>query len=179
MDHRRPSSTSHSARSDATGTSASYTSTGTGYRDTTSNPLVSTSNPFYTTNGYTTATGSRSRTARPATSRPGTARPRTGLSTLGVENQEIVCAVSESRGVSPSVGLAFLNLDTGEAVLSQFSDSQTYVRTVHKVCVSHLPAALLLNLPALCIQPICHPRRCLIIQSKVKAILHPGRQHSR
>jgi DNA mismatch repair protein MSH4 len=57
------------------------------------------------------------------------------VSTLGVENQDIICAVSESRGVSPSVGLAFLNLDTGEAVLSQFGDSQTYVRTIHKLAV--------------------------------------------
>jgi len=52
-----------------------------------------------------------------------------------VENQEIVCAVSESRGISPTVGLAFVNLDTGEAVLSQIGDSQTYVRTMHKLMV--------------------------------------------
>ena len=57
------------------------------------------------------------------------------MSTLGVENQEIVCAVSESRGISPTVGLAFVNLDTGEAVLSQISDSQTFVRTLHKLIV--------------------------------------------
>jgi DNA mismatch repair protein MSH4 len=62
------------------------------------------------------------------------------MSTLGVENQEIICAVSESRGVSPSVGMAFLNLDTGEAVLSQFSDSQTYVRTIHKVIFFRCPS---------------------------------------
>ena len=41
----------------------------------------------------------------------------------------------ESRGISPTVGLAFVNLDTGEAVLSQISDSQTYVRTLHKLMV--------------------------------------------
>jgi DNA mismatch repair protein MSH4 len=33
------------------------------------------------------------------------------------------------------VGLAFVNLDTGEAVLCQISDSQTYVRTLHKLRV--------------------------------------------
>ena len=43
--------------------------------------------------------------------------------------------MSESRGISPTVGLAFLNLDTGEAVLSQINDSQTYVRTLHKLMV--------------------------------------------
>lgn len=96
--------------------------------------LDSTSNLFYTTNDYAT-TASRPRTGRKSTGRPSTARPRTGVSTLGVENQEIICAISESRGISPVVGLAFVNLDTGEAVLSQISDSQTYVRTVHKLLV--------------------------------------------
>jgi DNA mismatch repair protein MSH4 len=46
-----------------------------------------------------------------------------------------VCAVSESRGISPTVGLAFVNIDTGEAVLCQICDSQTYVRTIHKLRV--------------------------------------------
>lgn len=83
---------------------------------------------------YATTT-SRPRTGRRSTGRPSTARPRTGVSTLGAENQEIICAISESRGISPTVGLAFVNLDTGEAVLSQISDSQTYVKTVHKLVV--------------------------------------------
>lgn len=47
----------------------------------------------------------------------------------------MICAVAESRGVSPTVGLAFVNLDTGEAVLCQINDSQTYVRTIHKLRV--------------------------------------------
>ena len=100
----------------------------------TSNLLASTSNPFYTTADYATTT-SRPRTGRRSTGRLSTARPRTGLSTLGAENQEIICAISESRGVSPVVGLSFVNLDTGEAVLSQINDSQTYVRTIHKLIV--------------------------------------------
>nr|OQO26091.1 hypothetical protein B0A51_05821 [Rachicladosporium sp. CCFEE 5018] len=91
---------------------------------------TSTSGEDYLAGQYATTTLSRPRTAR-----PGTARPRTGVSTLGAENQEIVCAISESRGISPIVGLSFVNLDTGEAVMSQISDSQTYVRTVHKLLV--------------------------------------------
>lgn len=71
----------------------------------------------------------------PSITRPSTARPRTAVSTLGAENQEVVCAVSESRGISPTVGLAFVNLDTGEAVLSQISDRQTYTLTLHKLMV--------------------------------------------
>jgi DNA mismatch repair protein MSH4 len=68
--------------------------------------------------------------------RPSTARPRTSASTIArVEAQQVVCAITESRGISPTVGLAFVNLDTGEAVLCQICDSQTYVRTVHKLHV--------------------------------------------
>ncbi|KAK5124000.1 hypothetical protein LTR85_002197 [Meristemomyces frigidus] len=130
-----------------TTTNCVSTSTGTANRLGTSNHLVSTSNPFYTTGDYATTasrprTGRRS-TGRPSTTRPSTARPRTGVSTLGAENQEIICAVSESRGISPIVGLAFVNLDTGEAVLSQISDSQTYVRTIHKLIV-YSPSAILI-----------------------------------
>ncbi|KAK5693497.1 MutS protein msh4 [Elasticomyces elasticus] len=115
------------------------TATGTN-QPTTSNPFVSTSNnPFYTTAEYATTTSrprtGRRSTGRPGTGRPSTARPRTGISTLGAEDQEIVCAISESRGISPTVGLAFVNLDTGEAVLSQINDRQTYVLTIHKLMV--------------------------------------------
>lgn len=100
----------------------------------TSNQLASISNPLYATGEYDT-TASRPRTGARSAGRPSTARPRTGISTFGVEHQEIICAVSESRGISSTVGLAFFNLDTGEAVLSQISDSQTYVRTLHKLIV--------------------------------------------
>lgn len=83
---------------------------------------------------YATATTtSRSRSGRQQQRRPRTARARTAVSTIGIESQEIICAISESRGISPTVGLAFVNLETGEAVLSQICDSQTYVRTVHKL----------------------------------------------
>lgn len=87
-----------------------------------------------TSYGYgDTTTTSRPRT-RTGTGRPSTARPRTGASTIArVESQHVVCAVAESRGISPTVGLAFVNLDTGEAVLCQINDSQTYVRTIHKL----------------------------------------------
>lgn len=84
---------------------------------------------------YNTTTTSRPRT-RPGTGRPSTARPRTGASTIArIESQYVVCAVAESRGISPTVGLAFVNLDLAEAVLCQINDSQTYVRTVHKLKV--------------------------------------------
>lgn len=68
----------------------------------------------------------------PTTSRSRAGRPRTAASTIGGD-QQIICAISESRGLSPVVGLAFVNLSTTEAVLCQISDSQTYVKTVHKL----------------------------------------------
>lgn len=81
-------------------------------------------------------TESRTYTARQSNARSRRTRPRTAISTLaGHENQQVICAVSESRGISPTVGLAFVNLDTCEAVLCQISDSQTYIKTLHKLNV--------------------------------------------
>jgi DNA mismatch repair protein MSH4 len=51
--------------------------------------------------------------------------------------------VSESRGLSPSVGLAFVNLDTCEVVLCQINDTQSYVNTIHKLNV-FLPSEILI-----------------------------------
>jgi len=101
----------------------------------------------YPSNTYHTSAptaSTRSRITRGGHGRLRTARPRTGVSTIaGNENQHIVCAISESRGVAPTVGLAFVNMDTGEAVLCQISDSQTYVRTIHKLKV-YEPSELLI-----------------------------------
>ncbi|OOQ91584.1 putative DNA mismatch repair protein Msh4 [Penicillium brasilianum] len=72
-------------------------------------------------------------TTRGSTRRAGTARPTT--TATSVASQDIVCAVSESRGVSSTVGLAFVNLATAEVVLCQICDSQTYVKTVTKIGV--------------------------------------------
>lgn len=86
-------------------------------------------------------------TARPGNrsrGRPATRRPRTAASTITkLEDHHIICAISESRGVSPTVGLAFVNLTTTEAVLCQICDSQTYVRTMHKLLV-YAPSEILI-----------------------------------
>ena len=102
------------------------------------NPRPSTSHTSFTTSypsrPLDQSTSSRPNTSnsRPTTSRPRTGRPRTAASTIGAD-QQIICAISESRGLSPVVGLAFVNLSTTEAVLCQISDSQTYVKTIHKL----------------------------------------------
>jgi DNA mismatch repair protein MSH4 len=76
--------------------------------------------------------------SRPTTSRGHTtsrSRPRTVATSTGYVDNEIICAISESRGISPTVGLSFVNLSTSEAVLCQFTDTQTYARTCHKIKV--------------------------------------------
>lgn len=81
---------------------------------------------------------SLSRAATPTYSRastPSGRRSRAASSIGGGEAAEITCAVSEARGISPTVGLAFINTSTGEAVLSQICDNQSYVKTTHKLTV--------------------------------------------
>jgi len=97
--------------------------------------------PTRTSTSYTSTSTSYPTTSRPPTGhrsrcRPRTGRPRTAASSSGgIELQQIICAISESRGISPTVGLAFINLSTTEAVLCQICDSQTYVRTIQKLGV--------------------------------------------
>jgi DNA mismatch repair protein MSH4 len=69
-------------------------------------------------------------------------KSRATSSMWGSDGYQIICAVSEARGVSPSVGLAFVNVTTNEAVLSQICDSQFYVKTVHKIQV-YAPSTVL------------------------------------
>ncbi|KAL0938419.1 DNA mismatch repair protein [Colletotrichum truncatum] len=68
-------------------------------------------------------------------SRPGTSQTSrtTRLSLPDSENHKIVCALSEARGVTPSVGMASINSSTGEVILSQISDSKFFTRTIHKL----------------------------------------------
>lgn len=48
---------------------------------------------------------------------------------------QTIAAIIESRGISARVGLCFLNESTCECILSELSDSQTYVRTMQKLHV--------------------------------------------
>lgn len=75
--------------------------------------------------------------ARRSTPRPqtGRSRPRTSATSTGYADNEIICAISEARGLPPTIGLSFLNITTSEAVLCQFADTQTYARTCHKIAV--------------------------------------------
>lgn len=115
-------------------------------------PRPSTSYSYASTsyqNGYTTSTPQAPDMFRSGTSRPGTARPSSrrsrASSALGGESQQIICAVNESRGVSPTVGLSFVNITTGEAVLSQICDNQFYARTLNKLQVFEPTVILIIS----------------------------------
>ena len=100
----------------------------------TSYTSATTSHPSHPLRSHDESATSRpsTSTSRPTASRPRTGRHRTNASTVAGD-QQIICGISESRGLSPVVGLAFVNLSTTEAVLCQISDNQTYVKTVHKL----------------------------------------------
>ncbi|KAI2468757.1 DNA mismatch repair protein-like protein MutS [Annulohypoxylon bovei var. microspora] len=72
-------------------------------------------------------------------------KSRAASSVWGSESHEIICAVTEARGVSPTVGLAFVNITTNEAILSQICDSQFYVKTVHKIQMYEPSTILIVN----------------------------------
>lgn len=75
----------------------------------------------------------------------GPLRTRPPTTATSVAFQEIICAVSESRSISSTVGLTFINLSTAEAVLCQICDSQTYVKTVTKIGVFEPTEILFMN----------------------------------
>ncbi|KAK8049633.1 hypothetical protein PG994_011363 [Apiospora phragmitis] len=72
-------------------------------------------------------------------------RSAAASSVWGSDGHQVICAISEARGVSPSVGLAFINTTTNEAVLCQICDSQFYVKTVHKIQIYGPSVILMVN----------------------------------
>ncbi|KAK8089002.1 hypothetical protein PG997_003963 [Apiospora hydei] len=72
-------------------------------------------------------------------------RSTAASSVWGSDGHQVICAISEARGVSPSVGLAFINATTNEAVLCQICDSQFYVKTVHKIQIYGPSVILMVN----------------------------------
>ncbi|CAM1511954.1 Fc.00g094670.m01.CDS01 [Cosmosporella sp. VM-42] len=86
-------------------------------------------------------------------------------SILGITDSEsVVCAVSEARGVSPSVGVAFVNVSIGEVIISQICDNQSYVKTIHKIQISS-PSRILFMSTA------CPPNRPSTLFSLVQELI--------
>ncbi|KAI0409726.1 muts domain V [Xylaria palmicola] len=72
-------------------------------------------------------------------------KSRAHSSLWGSDSHVVICAVTEARGVTPSVGLSFVNITTNEAVLSQICDTQFYVRTLHKIQMYEPSTILMVN----------------------------------
>ncbi|KAI8273073.1 MutS 4 [Colletotrichum sp. SAR11_57] len=88
-----------------------------------------------------------SKSGQSYTSRPGTSySSRTSRTPLpDSENHKIVCALSEARGVTPSVGMASINVATGEVILSQISDSRFFTRTIHELQIMEPHVVLIVS----------------------------------
>ncbi|KAF3282769.1 MutS protein msh4 [Orbilia oligospora] len=90
--------------------------------------------------------GTRGAGARPPS------RPRTAGSISGgpSTSQQVICALTESRGVVAQVGLAFVNVSTAECTLCEICDSQTYIlipETILPPRTSKIPGIIQENLP--------------------------------
>ena len=132
----------------------------------TSNQAPSTTGGYSTPRSFQTGSDTFSTTSTPYNAPQAASRPLTRASTrtstigrpstssgqrsrqtpsIGVRDPEddIICAISEGRGVTPTVGICFIHVSTGEIVLSQISDNQFYVRTIHKLQV-HEPSRIIM-----------------------------------
>ncbi|QPH16040.1 hypothetical protein C2857_000582 [Epichloe festucae Fl1] len=90
---------------------------------------------FVSTGPRTSTSNARGSVSRPSTSASGRkSRPGTLSTILGTnDDQTVVCAIGEARGVLPLVGVALVDITLGEATLSQICDNQSYVKTIHKL----------------------------------------------
>lgn len=76
------------------------------------------------------------------------------------ESETIICAVSEARGVTPSVGIAFVNVSHGDVILSQICDNQSYVKTINKIKTMSPSRVLFMS-------TACPPNRPSVLYSTV------------
>ncbi|KAI1118957.1 muts domain V [Nemania sp. NC0429] len=109
-------------------------------------PSTSVSQHSYSYSTSASITGaSRPRAQRRQASTASGRKSRGNSSIWGSDSHLVICAITEARGVSPSVGLSFVNITTNEAVLSQICDTQFYVRTIHKIQMYEPSTILMVN----------------------------------
>jgi DNA mismatch repair ATPase MutS len=75
-------------------------------------------------------TVSRPSSSRQISSRPISSRPQTSTSTT---NSVVVLAISESRGPQTTLGMASLNLGSGEVKVLQFNDTANFSLTLQQL----------------------------------------------
>ncbi|POG68044.1 putative DNA mismatch repair protein MutS [Rhizophagus irregularis DAOM 181602=DAOM 197198] len=81
----------------------------------------------------------------------------------------------EGRGVATEVGMCFIDLRTSECILSQIADSQTYVKTLHKLNLYN-PVEIILSVTA--IEP-SKSKLCKILEDNMPmaSIIPIGRKY--
>lgn len=114
-------------------------------------------NTAYSTVSSTTA---RRRAAPGRKARTGTASSILGLG----EQHNVVCALAEARGVTPSVGVSLINVSLGEVILSQICDNQSYVKTIHKMQMASPSRILFMN-------TACPPVKASVLFSLVEELI--------
>ncbi|CAB4399972.1 unnamed protein product [Rhizophagus irregularis] len=106
-----------------------------------------------------------------------TRRPKTSASACigGRDNHSFVVAMIEGRGVATEVGMCFIDLRTSECILSQIADSQTYVKTLHKLNLYN-PVEIILSVTA--IEP-SKSKLCKILEDNMPmaSIIPIGRKY--
>ncbi|RHZ86046.1 hypothetical protein Glove_55g65 [Diversispora epigaea] len=129
-----------------TDSSSIYRSTPTTSNDNRNSRSIATNSSNFARDEKSCSSSSTIRDSSLTSSLP-TRRPRTSASTRvgrGGESHSFVVAVIEGRGIASEVGMCFIDLRTSESILSQISDSQTYVKTLHKMNI-YDPAEILLS----------------------------------
>ncbi|PWN51862.1 hypothetical protein IE53DRAFT_327721 [Violaceomyces palustris] len=66
-----------------------------------------------------------------------------GMTAKEKERGEFLVALIQNRGLGREVGVVGIDKETGDCVVSQFPDTQTYVKTIHHLTV-HPPSAILM-----------------------------------
>ncbi|KDN46518.1 hypothetical protein RSAG8_04171, partial [Rhizoctonia solani AG-8 WAC10335] len=98
-----------------------------------------------------------------STSRASTSRPTTAASTVG-DCSNYVVAVLEGRGVAREIGMAALDKTTGQCIIFQIPDCQTYVKTLHHLRL-HNPSSILVPDTFLPIEPTSKSKISPLVES--------------
>ncbi|KAL0083767.1 muts domain V-domain-containing protein [Phycomyces blakesleeanus] len=62
-------------------------------------------------------------------------------------NRKHIMALAEGRGKATEIGMCTIYLDTNECILSQFADSQTYIKTLHQIHLNNPQKILVASMP--------------------------------
>lgn len=124
----------------ALSTTGSYTTYRSFATDSETFSTASASTPFNHSRNISRPSTRASTIGRPSSSSRSRQTPSIGVRET---EDDIFCAISEGRGVTPTVGICFIHTSTGEVVLSQISDNQFYVRTIHKLQM-HEPSRIIM-----------------------------------